>query len=196
MKFKASVKTARLFGIIGSALGIFLLLTPSFGGIVNLLGSVLILAAVWSISHHTKNKKIFFFFILYVITISSIWLLTVVSAGYLLSVSEQGSVPIEARLLQALFVLLPIVSSFFLFKSYRKMGEEVDVRLFSVTAIVHVSFSIAISFLNLILLFTQSPLVASLGLLLTFISFLAIPVLGAISYIMIRPSVITYRSRT
>jgi len=196
MNLTVSAKKARILGVVGSALSIFLLLAPAVGGMVNLIGAVLILISVWSLSRHLKKHRIFTYFLAHALVLIVITVISSLTASYLLDAFESESISVQARLFQIALTLLPLISSFFFFKSYQILSDESDVKMFTVTAVVQLSFAAVASLLNIILIFSQSPLVASLGLLLTFAGFLVIPVLGTISYIMLSPTLLEYKSRT
>ena len=193
MTLKISLKTARILGIIGSALTLFLYV-PGFGGILNLIGAVLLLLAVRAISKRTHDSRIFKLFIIYIVALIIIAVLTISLSGYIITHIQTGEVSISLKLLETLLTILPLVALFFFMKSYSLISEKTEVRWFSATGKVAFAIAALVAIAGLIFTFTEgTKLIAQLSTLISILGYIAVPVLGIISYVLLKPKVLEYR---
>ena len=193
MTLNTPLSTARWLGIIGSVLTLFLYV-PGFGGILNLIGALLILGAVKSISTHTRSRHIFILFIVYILALIASSILTIALGGYIIGRIDAGQVTTGIKLIEAFITILPAIAIFFFMRSYRAIAKTTEVRLFSVTGTAAFVISLIIALTGILFTFTEgAKILAQLSTVVSVLGYVAVPVLGIISYVLLRPKTLEYR---
>ncbi len=193
MTLHIPLERARWAGIIGSALTLFLYV-PGFGGILNLIGALFLLGAVKSISTHVHSRRIFQLFVVYLVLLILSAIVALAASGYIITRIEAGEASAGTQLLEALVTILPLIALFFFMRSYTLISRKTDIRWFSLAGKVAFSIAALVALAGLIFTFTDgSRLLAQLSAIISVLGYVAVPVLGIISYVRLNPQLLKYR---
>ena len=186
------MKNVKLFGVLGS---VFLLLrvVPEVGGILILLGFITTLIAIVFLYRATRDRYIL---LNYSISLAITIITTIVSAVYItIAVFNPEKAPFGAELADIVLGILPLISAFFLLRSYRRIAHTLDVFFFSVTGIASLCFAILATLFAVYIGLAVAPAFAvTLRQLIILLSFIVIPVLQLISFARIPTKVSRFTS--
>jgi uncharacterized membrane protein len=186
----SKLSDAKIFGGIGAILMI-LTAVPTFGIILSLVGIILVFIAVKYISDETKDKSIFnnylYFFIITIIGVvvaGAILIYTFLDAGGMSYINELQNLaysdpmavfetiqPLLMGFIVALvaFWVLMIVSAIFLKKSFDKIGDITNVKLFKTTGLVYLIGALTI------IIFGLGLVIILIALIIEIIAFFSLP---------------------
>lgn len=172
------LKMVKLVGMIGSVFGL-LLAMPTFGGLLNLIGLLLILVAVRFVSTYAKDPRIFKYYFTFFTILIAIAVVRIIVNTYSLEIPP-GAIVILLSLAQ------PVAVYFFL-QSYRRITQTTGVVWFAITGAVSMLLSTLTALVNiLIVALGESAFLMSLSFFFFRIDYAAVPVLGVVSFALLR----------